>query len=129
MGDSVYFSMITSGTHAPRLQQFPLKVGAAGVGVEPDRAQYSHLRYPDIISVQARRATLSTSRSMPSLGSSRRSQRLSIGGDAKENETAGGIEYSPNNLARVLDETSTERSAASNSYMTSTQMAYMSGEI
>ncbi len=66
---------------------------------------------------------------MPSLGSSRRSQRLNIGGDAKENETAGGIEGSPDNLAQELDETTTERSAASNSYITSTQMAYMAGEI
>lgn len=64
------------------------------------------------------------------MGSSRRSQHLSVSGDAKENErkSAGGIKYSPDNLARLVDETETERSAASNSYMTSTQMAYMSGK-
>ena len=68
---------------------------------------------------------------MPSVGTSRCSQRLdSSSRREKENKrkSNGGIEYSPDNLALVADEIQTERSAASDSYMTSTQMAYMSGD-
>eukprot|EP00903_Cladosiphon_okamuranus_P017113 g15766.t1 len=69
---------------------------------------------------------------MPSVGTSRCSQRLDSstrGGAEKENKrkSTGGIEYSPNNLPLAAGEMDTERSAASGSYMTSTQMAYMSG--
>ncbi|CAM9492037.1 unnamed protein product [Pylaiella littoralis] len=73
-------------------------------------------------------STLSTSRSVPSLGTSRRSQRLSSRGEkAAERKSTGEIIYSPENLAVAVNDMQTEHSAASNSYITSTQMAYMSG--
>lgn len=70
---------------------------------------------------------------MPSVGTSKCSQSLdsnSRTGWEKENTrmSTGGIEQSPDNLALAAGEMETERSAASDSYMTSTQMAYMSGE-
>lgn len=66
---------------------------------------------------------------MPSVGTSRVSHHL-YSGREKENKrkSTGGIEYSPDNLALAAGEMPTERLGASDSYMTSTQMAYMSGE-
>lgn len=81
------------------------------------------------VDAKAPREALSTSRSMPSLGTPRCYQRLGNGGEkATESKSAGEIMYSPENLAVTADGMQTERSAASSSYMTSTQMAYMSGE-
>lgn len=89
--------------------------------------------YPNLyIQVEARvsrRDSLSTSRSMPLVGTSR-SQRLNSSRREQGNrsKSTDGIEYSPDNLALAAGEMHTERSAGNDSYMTSTQMAYMTGD-
>ncbi|CAM9200298.1 unnamed protein product [Hapterophycus canaliculatus] len=66
---------------------------------------------------QKPRETLRTSRSMPSLGTSRQSQR----------ESREVIASSTTVLAEGVNGTPTVRSVGGDSYMTSTQMAYMTG--
>ncbi|CAM9488651.1 unnamed protein product [Scytosiphon promiscuus] len=78
--------------------------------------------------LRSARETLCTSRSMPSLGTSRELQRLK-GEREKENERDlhGVHSSSTDDLAEREDGTPTVRSVGNDSYMTSTQMAYMTG--
>lgn len=71
---------------------------------------------------------LSTSRSMPSLGTSRQLQGLKSGQEKdSERKSSGASASSTELLAERVDDTPTVRSVASDSYITSTQMAYMTG--